>query len=697
MSTAAKNFNVDLIFLYGTTEIYDASASMYVPNWSGAYTDWNRRTVDGQLPVVTKEVENWSGKFTIGEARFTLADTDGSVTGSLYGTGYPHGNKVAIYEKVSENPTQWMNVYTGLVSSTERESGLFTVACEDSLRNVLNAQFIPDFRCISTFADNAWYGVVKDVIGSNIYVNDKYSKQLIKIKQPEEDAWGGFFGAIVGGALGFLRGGPVGAAVGAGAGLLSGLPSNSGAKNQYYWRITDYNLIPDGVIFGGQPLKFYSGSVDGRANGNSGLLYSVPSQKIKGGTFAYGGEGTIEIDDILNTVKQRDFIYTQMPLIYRGSPDTIIVDILTGSNISASYVYPNDFSDQWFEQTETLRHIDSWAVVDNFETGGVVDTIDSICKEFGFSLYLDEENKFAVRGNRLRSIGTGIIGTLDERYNVLNRGFSRKDDIKTSYTDITINFKDSVIGNVFEQSIMATMPSATYFGALRRNLTINSKWMHDRITAEFIATRLARKFNGIVPKINAEISLYGVPFTLSDLVSCTGWAVGTGEPYEITKYTKDYSRSIAQIEAESGSYYYKVGYFKVGTLGTKSTTSSSGFATIISPALGYDYGSNTYKINSADTTLWFDIGVLNHAAIGDYIRFTGYEETMRVIYAGFNLGGSPTGGNAFEYHVERGRFNTTGQIVPAGVTMSKYDATTVPPVATLLSGNTSAGTSYRWF
>ena len=190
MGTAAQNFSIDLIALYGTVEVFSTSGSIWIPAWREGYTDWNRR-ID-ILPTIKKQVADWSGNFTIGDMQLSIPDPFSDVYSTLYANGhYPHGKPVAIYEKISDNPTNWMNVFTGLISSTERQSGKITLTCEDALRNILNLEFVPDYRCIATNVDGTLYGTVKDVIGSNVYVDDKSivfnsGVGMIMVGTPEE-------------------------------------------------------------------------------------------------------------------------------------------------------------------------------------------------------------------------------------------------------------------------------------------------------------------------------------------------------------------------------------------------------------------------------------------------------------------------------------------------------------------------------
>src|SRR3990172_6946693 len=156
MSTAAKRFNVDLLFLFGSTEkaliLRDGGQSThYVPNFVGGYTDWNRRLLE--MPVISKGIENWTGNFESSAVTFPLADTDGAVTATLYGTyigGYagqmgslkPFGTAIVLYSKVSENPTTWRPIFAGNVTKVERKSGITSITAEDNFRNLMNSQFV---------------------------------------------------------------------------------------------------------------------------------------------------------------------------------------------------------------------------------------------------------------------------------------------------------------------------------------------------------------------------------------------------------------------------------------------------------------------------------------------------------------------------------------------------------------------------
>lgn len=683
-STSAQNFNIDLLVLYGTTEVYDQTAGVYFPAWRDGYTDWNRRMTE--LPVIRKSIGEGEA-FSVGELQMPIADPYSTVYASLYASNtYPHGKPIAIYEKVAENPTIWMNAYKGLISSTERSNGMITLTCEDDMRNVLNLRFVPDYYCISTVVNGVAYGTVNDVIGTNVYTSDKAHADIIVVKRDGDSIWGAIGGFVVGAVGGFLMGGPAGAIVGAAGGALSGLPRDNG-RSLSYVKLSDYNIIPDDTVLGGKPLKFYSGSVSGYATHTSGVLYNIPSARARGGTFVYGYAGTIEVDDILVYAKPGDNIYAELPLMYLGSPDTIIVNMLTGSNVSNPYSYPRDFSEDWFVQTEVLRHIDAWAVIDDFDTGGVAKSLSALCEEFGFSVYLDEAGKFAIRTIRnISPYSSSVIGTLNEGYNVTGNGFNRIDDIKKSYTDITFNFKDSVIGNLYDQKVEATMNAATYFGAIRRSKTINCQWMHDRNTVEIIATRTRRRHNGIVPSISADVSLYAAPFSLGEIISCTGWAVGTGVPYEVVGYTKDYQRSITQIQAECATYFYKNGFFSLGTQGTISSSSQSGWATLLASVSSQTaFGKTWNKVNPRDERIEFvsfstAVGAGNTIVLDSEILLVKSLEQQSI--------------DRIIYQVQRGMYNSS----PSFHLKDSYIGLCVgTPYATVLNMATSLGTAFRWF
>jgi hypothetical protein len=486
-----------------------------------------------ELPKVSKEIENWSGKFQVTELNLKLADTDGSVSGSL-GTA-PFGTKVGMMVKVAENPPMWQFAYTGNITKVERQKGITSVNLQDNFKNLLNSKFVSDYGGLATFVTGvevrhriSWWGgsyefivpaqdyllgTVVDVIGANVYMNDYGVIRLIKRTVSGEGGdW--FSPAVSGAAIGANFGVP-GAIVGGFLGFMGGLFGGGDEDREtYYYRVSDYNLIPDGAVLGGQTLKFYPGTINSVATNTRGILYDVPAQKITSGTFVNGISGTLQLHNALHNVNIGDYIYAEVPLLYSGSPDDIIVDMLTGSNCSVPFKFPEDFSAEWFNQSNVLRHIWAHALVKDFEIGGVANAVDSLAKEFGFSFYLDEAGKFAIKTIRAQSIlSADIIGTIREGYNIIGDGAKSIEDIHTAYTDLTYKFKNGRLGG-FEQTIEREFPAATFFGAQRRTLNIDSQWVHDKITGEFMATRLSRRNTNIIPQLECDVSLYSVPMRL---------------------------------------------------------------------------------------------------------------------------------------------------------------------------------------
>jgi len=719
--SANQRFNVDLRFLYATIVEQTASYSSgnyYVDNrgkegkfildraggWVPAFisgrTDWNRRCIEP--PSISKSVENWTGKFQTGEVTFSLADTDGSVAGSLYGDTWgsvsPIGKLVAIYTKVVDNPENFMPVFSGNISKVERSKGLTSLTVEDSIRNLYNSQFVPDYAGLATQIGNSLFGTLKDVQGTTFYIDDYGDIRLIKVKTQESgDWWSNIIGGVVGFGLGVITGGlplVAGPVIAGGvSGFLSGGLQKTGAKEQSYYKVEDYNAIPDGMVFGGQPLKFTTGTMDGRANGANGAMYQVPSHRVRGGEFQHGIYGTIEIDELLHNVRKGDFVYSELPIIFTGSPDDIIVNMLCGSNSTVRYSFPDDFSERWFEQTAPLRHIEAYGQIQSFDTGGVINAIGELAQEFGFTFYVDEKNKFSVRSIRPRRLtGVSILGTISEDFNILNDGIKRIDDIKNSYTDISLKYKDTFFGNLYEQEIKVPLSCATYYGGLRRVLNIESKWIHDSITGQFTATRLTRRYATVISQIDCEVSLHSVPITVGEILDCTGWAIGSHKPFEVVAYQKDFSRNVTSVTLQDALSIYdsRAFWFVSGTANSKGTGGDVGaFGTLLATLTGafgaYGTTGATYSMTDTEFSVIYS-GALTPIA-GSLFKIGSNSE--EVLYALPNYKSSLAG---FTYTVIRGMFNT---MVGTYVTQEKPGLCGTP-WATCLMYN-SVGTIFRWY
>lgn len=718
-TNANQQFNVDVQILFGSvwkplpsnvaykrfekTEGEKRNSDVWIrgkqdPWWEVSLTDWNRRCTE--LPTIQKSVENWTGRFQVGAANFTLADTDGSVRSRLYASNGALGHELALFSKVSENPTYWNPVFVGNVTRVERGKGLVKLQVEDGMRNLYNSRFVPDYQHIATRIGNSLYGTVRDVVGTNIYLDDRGDTRLVKITQPGEDSIGMILGGIIGGAVGFLSAAltaGVGAAampsiVGGVSGALGNIPTNNGAEQQWYYQTNDYNAIPDHTVLGGQNLKFFSGSIDPRAGTFTQPLFTIPSQKVRGGTFQYGIYGTIEIDDILHNAKKGDFIYAELPLIYSGSPADIIRNMLAGTNSTVRFVWPDDFSEGWNEQALPLRHIEAFAVCQNFENGGPSEAIDTLAREFGFTFYLDENNKFALRTIRETALTSPtIIGTLDENWNVLNDGFTIVDDVQSSYTDIAIKFQDVFSGQVFGQEVTIPTGTGTFYNAVRRTLSIDSRWIHDSITGQFMATRLCRRYGTTISHLEGDVSLYSVPIALGDIVACTGWACGTNAAYEILSYSKNFGQSITHVVAEKADWIYRTqGFFYLGTNGA--------FATVLcNPTEGFGtYGTilDAVYTSSSDITLYWPRGFTARDLTGSHFRIGTRGEEVMFAISRWDPPATTIFGQEYycaNYKIHRAVKST----LPIDYLNTEVVISVTPPIATV--PGFGSGTYWKWF
>lgn len=713
--TASQRFNVGFMFLYGTLwepadrkeheRFRDSDAR--VPAFKTGITDWHARCIS--LPTIAKQTEVWSGNIQTTQVDFELADTDGGASATLYASSTsPLGKPVAIYMKMSENPTYWSAIFTGNIVKSARRKGLITLTLEDSARNLLNSQFVTDYQCLATSIDGILYGTIKDIIGTNVYLDDKYDQTYITVSHGQDSDW---VTSIL--ALGLptvigVAGGPGGMA----AGLLSGILGLFGQSSVNKWdekyiKIKDYNVIPEGIIAGGQNFKFMRGSVSGLSNGTAGPLYYEPAFKSKGGRFEQGVFGTLELDDILHNAKKGDYIYVEQPLMYWGSPDDIIVNMLTGSNVSMRYTYPDDFSDDWISQTSPLKHIECYANVDNFEVGGISQAIGQMAEEFGFSFYIGEDNKFAVRAVRdVNYLASSVVGTLDESYNVINDGISSVEDLQDNYTDLEFKYKDSFYGKVYEQSLIATLGGATYYGGMKRVKTIQSDWIHDSITGQFIAKRMARRYATNTLRVECEVSLYSGPFKLGEVLRANGWAIGTNKMCEIISYTKDLNRSICGLVAEDAeSIYSGRSYFYLQDgAGAITATSRAGFGTVLATLESSmeQCGWTKFPVGWTENEMMVRIaninaGLIPDGFVGHYFKSVpttggGVEEVYKC--TGITDVGPATSGDYtdFVFKFDRGVSDTMVGSIP--VLANLYRTT---PFATCFNIGTIYGNSFRWF
>lgn len=691
MTNVSRWFNPDLKFFYG----YPYGTVPYATvaprrNKEGDYedtrklyrtpgeTDWNRRAI--QLPLFSKSIDNWTGKFEIGQVTFTLYDGDGSVYSTLYsgGSTYPFGTQVGIWGKITDNPVNWAPIFVGNITGVKRSKALTEITVEDNVRNLYNSQFVPDYIPISTTINGTLYGTVLDVIGTNVYFNDMGQKYLVKrvTKGDSKTDWtSAVFGAITGAGFGLITGNPIGAIFGLVSGFLGGIPTGAKVKDKvsYYWHVDDFDLIPEDLVFGGQPFKFYGGLVPGYANGVNSPLFELPTYRIDGGTFQDGIYGTLYVDDIMNNVKRGDYMYVQSPLTYYGSPDEIIVNMLTGTNSTVRYNFPTDFAKNWATAALPLKHILAFSQVSDTEDDNVLPYIQSLCEEFGFSFFVNEENKFAIKTIRELNLNDPqIIATLTEGFNVLGDGFSVENDIHNSYTDIVLNYNMSMGYGDYQQKLQATTSSGSYFGGQKRVLTIDSKWIHDAITGAFCVKRLARRYSTAVQRAECDSPLYALPVSLGEMVKTTGWAVGTNHSYEVVSYEKDVQGGVAHITFEDAEVIYQNrSFFYLGTGGTCSSGQTSGFATVLAATTGMgsfsDYGQIREYISDSQVELRTYFGGVDGynipiqvVGIGTYIRIGSYGDEVLQVKANNSFSTMISGiqYTCVEYKCTRSAFNT---------------------------------------
>jgi hypothetical protein len=388
--------------------------------------------------------------------------------------------------------------------------------------------------------------------------------------------------------------------------------------------------------------------------------------------------------------------------MYWGSPDDIIMNMLVGSNTTVKYKYPDDFAPEWISQSSPLRHIELYSQMSNFDSGGVADAIKSLAQEIGFSFYLDESNRFSVRAVRdVSKVDADIIGTLDESYNVTGDGIEAIEDLQDTYTDLEIKFKDNFSGKLYEQTIHAQFPSATYYGGIKRVKTIQSNWIHDSITGEYITKRMARRYATAAKRIECEMSLYSIPISLGEIVKASGWAIGTNKKVEITGYTKDLSSSKGRVTAEdANSIYSGRSYFYLeGTSGTVDSSARSGFGTILAVhdnSLA-DSGYLATAVGWAENTLHIRCAPLYLTSVSDlvnkYIALGSVSGEIMKVLSKERVWRDSSGTWCHEFKVLRGEYDTI-----CSTHNFLETVWTIPsPTATCFGIGSNYGQSFRWY
>ena len=678
----------DLVFARDTFELFSikhqaATSWIFNPEYrvlidlnnTGMYatTNWHNRIEN--YSSIDKAQKHWSGKYETSEWSPTFIDENNELLGSMYQEGYDVRDKtIMLRAKTTDTILTWNTQFTGKIKSTKWQNGKLNLTVNDELRNLVNRKFAFDYTCLGTVIDGIQYGIVKQVQGTYVYFDDKGQKSTIRRKSKIRPNYFNVAFNTVLGVVNGIAGNYPGMVINAGA--VGVELSKSGEKlDSAYIQIQDDNLIADDTILGQTGVKFYPNAINGNAKNSNSQLYPLLEYNIVGGTFCYGLYATVNIEDTTG-INVGDYIYIRKPLIYSGDPDTIIKNILTGSNIdypytrdvpngeNLGYYYndgvlvapkPSDFNNNWNSE---LSAYDSLSLYKQIEfTSNPFDEIKELIETCQLYFYIDGDNKFAVSsidGKDILRQNNGLATYSDVFSNILKE-FSYSKSTEDAYGKLIYKYGYNS-NNEFSRK-KEFVNKYSQFEAIPK--TIESKWVQNDDDAYVLGYRAFQKYGTGYETISIPTTLYGLLNNVGDLIRVnhrTGSIVN--KTFEIVAQEKDLDNNQITFEAENVEYINNQGLCEWGasfsalTINSKSGWSNIGILTSLgtSPSignLGGSYNSYTTVISGLGLGVlenhYFVIGSSNFGNIEICACVNTYITSALIIRGLFNTISKPFG------------------------------------------------------
>ena len=694
-----------------------------------ATTNWHSR-INGYSSI-RKSIRHWTGEFEFGNWNPQLIDEYSELYGSFYGSEDGRYKEIILKAMINTEPLTYVSQFSGELQRTTWKDGVLSLDIKDKLRDLPNRTFVFDYENIGSIAGNKKWGVVTRVNGTNVMFDDYGDEKWIERKTPGVSIWNSILSAVVNGITGFIGGKWVGLALGGLSGYFGNPPQSEQTVGGYY-KVEDFNMIPDDLIKSGARLKFYAGSISGIATNLNHPLVEASEKSISGGTFIRGIHGTVEVEDVYG-IHVGDFIYVRKPLFFQGSPNEVIKGILCGSNIDYPYIFDKemtvdtrwfgvwtfrnpyyDFNVNWNSELESLDLVQIGKFISYDDNSTPFDEIKEIANELQISFFIDEDNRFSVKTIKPRSlIRPTSIATYTQSLNILDGfEFTRSTDDALFGLRLYYDYVGSV--GAFRGGYNRSLVMKAKNPLTRNNQwgTIESKWLHSDIDAKVIGWRTLNSLERGMDKITIPTTLYGVIHSLSDVINVyhpTGSQFN--KLYEIESYDKDFGNSSVTIEAINVDRTHGYGNCKwSGTSIPITTGSQSGFSyvgiigaplSIIGTIVGTLLPNGTLMVSSGVAP--YPTRYINHfVAFGSLS--SKYTEICLVTEVSEDLG---------TYHLKRGLFNTISRPIFAydffyNIGWASFNPVTGEPIVNSnLTGkfrlgtsrniNTNIGTAFRFF
>jgi hypothetical protein len=686
---------------------------------------------------ITKTSKHWSGEYSVGNWEIELNDPESdsgnlyadsgtyaykSIWGSLYSAGSEaRGKSVLLRAAIQINPFNYVSQFEGQIQDVTTENGIITLLIQDKLGGLNDKQFVWDYLNIGSSNGAHTWGRVKKIFGTQVMWDDYGDVEYIERKSPETTFWDTALSGIIGGAIGIVSAGftfGASAVLGFAGGALGNLPKSSETTQSYY-KYTDYNAIPDETVASGQKVKFYSGSICAIATNSNSPLKDIQEKVITGGGFDSnsGIYGTFEFADT-SGINIDDWVYIRRPISFSGSPDSIVKQILCGSNINTPYnadtvynkygnlVYNSNFGSLWNDEINNIELLNLYRMIGVDEEISPFDLLKELFSEIKVNFYIDENNKFSCRTIRPRGFSSSGIATYTTD-NIHNFQYKRSTEEVQSGFVMYYDYvgKNGAYNNEYNRKL--TLNFKNPIANISKFGTINSRWIHNEEDAKAIAYREMYNTESGVDRGVLDTTLYGVLQNTADCIRVTHPSGNiSNRLFEIESYSKDFTSSKVQfsvIDAEKlygyGNCAWSISFNNV----TGTSLSGYSFYGHVAGQAG-TLGTLLSVITPSATTAYVSPNEIWHNHVNWYCCFGSLSNSRTEVFAILSQGGNRIELQRGLFNTIRRKYNAGDQIYSICPVSKDSDGNLTPDslvgkfnLGTSLNINPSFGTGFRYF